>query len=190
MKVNPKGSAKYLAKEDLAVPRIVTMTDVRQQHFKNSRGEDDQLVLYFAGDVKPLVLRPVNRKIIIAAYGDESDLWRGKPIEIYVDPNITMGSDTVGGIRVRIPAAPRPANGRAPTPAPAASRPTVADFVAQALGGMGVARTVENLDEWAQWAKGIRDMSADQQADLEHAYHSAKQRIDAANRRPASKGAR
>jgi hypothetical protein len=30
----------------------------------------------------------VNRKALVASYGDQPDAWIGKPVEIYVDPNI------------------------------------------------------------------------------------------------------
>jgi hypothetical protein len=85
---------------------------------------EEKPVLHFVGNtIKPLVLNVVNRKALIAAYGDETDNWKGKPVEIYVNLDVTNSSgETVGGVRVRIPtAAPAPKASLASAPALAAA---------------------------------------------------------------------
>ena len=64
-----------------------------------------------------------NRKTLGAVYGDQSDAWIRKPVEIFVDPNVWMGAERTSGIRVRIPSGPRPSGNRPGTVPPAAPPP-------------------------------------------------------------------
>lgn len=115
-----KGAAfpsQYLSKEDVAdAPVRATIADVRFETIKGDRGSEDKPVLSFKENgFKPMILNSTNWGTIEDAYGDESDNWRGKSIELYLDPGVMFGDKRVGGVRVRIP------NGKpAPTAAPAA----------------------------------------------------------------------
>jgi hypothetical protein len=83
MKIPAKGASRFLSKEDLAGPIVATIARVGVETLKGNRGEEEHFILYFAEpNIKPLVFKPVNRKRVIAAYGDESDDWRGKPLEL------------------------------------------------------------------------------------------------------------
>jgi len=50
----------------------------------------------------PRVWRPGKsmRRIIVAAWGSSADNYTGKRLELYCDPSIQFGSDTVGGTRI------------------------------------------------------------------------------------------
>jgi hypothetical protein len=81
-------------------------------------GDDHKPVLYFQGAKKGLVLNKINSASIASAYGQETDGWNGKTIEVYPDMTIFGGKPTPC-IRVRPVAAPAPV----PPAAPAATPP-------------------------------------------------------------------
>jgi hypothetical protein len=182
MKISTAGNSKLLRQEDVAAPFVAIIQDVRVEKLKDRRGvEEDAYIVHFATG-KPMKFNVVNRKTVVAAYGDDREAWIGKPVEIYVDPNVWMGAERTGGIRVRIPvpapiAAARPA---APKPAPPTPPPlTLDDKHAQALAGIAQADTIANLDAWAKWAKGI-PFDERQEDDLADAYHHRKEQLSAA----------
>ncbi len=39
-------------------------------------------------------------RMLIAAWGDETDAWIGRRVTLYCDPHVTFGRDEVGGIRI------------------------------------------------------------------------------------------
>lgn len=41
------------------------------------------------------------RRVLAAAYGDESDRWIGRRVVLYGDPEVTWGGQKVGGLRIR-----------------------------------------------------------------------------------------
>ncbi len=167
-------------------------------------------MLHFADpNVKPLGLNVTNKRILVAAYGDESDNWRGQPVEIYVDPNVTNSrGEIVGGIRLRIPRTAA-AIGAAPAPTPTAAQasrpmPTLqaprngaevtrtAAEVAQAIEGMNHAQDQNNLDEWRAWGMGIVGTTQAQRDAMEAAFDHAQERLAVAEspapRRPPARG--
>ena len=175
----------------------------------------DKDMLHFTDpSIKPLGLNVTNKRILIAAYGDESDHWRGQPVEIYVDPNVTNSrGEIVGGIRLRIPAATvrtAPAISAAPALAPKTQAPRpmpkmqaprnpaevarTAAEVAQAIDGMNHAQDQDNLDEWRSWAMAIAGTTQVQKEAMEAASDHAQERLSlaaapATPRRPAPMGA-
>src|ERR1700686_4480771 len=109
MKISTAGNSKLLRQEDVPAPFVAIIQDVRVEKLKDKRGvEDDAYVVYFATS-KPMKFNVINRRTVVAAYGDERDAWIGKPVEIYVDPNVWMGAERTGGIPAA--AASRPAAG-------------------------------------------------------------------------------
>ena len=109
MKIVAKSNSKNLRKEDVTHPFIAIISDLSVQTFEKtarSPREDKDMLHFTDPNIKPLGLNVTNKRVLIAAYGDESDNWRGQPVEIYVDPNVTNSrGEIVGGIRLRIPAA-------------------------------------------------------------------------------------
>jgi hypothetical protein len=191
MKVSAKATSKYLSKGDIQAPFVAIMDFVRTETLQNPTEQKD--VLHFIGDtIKPLVLNVTNKRLIIAAFGDESDDWRGQCIEIYVNHDITNSSGAVvGGVRVRIPAptgnAPRAGarNGApplpAPKPAPAAPKaepPSLSQSEKHriVLDGFVKARSEAKVHEFAAWAKN-QDFTPDQDDEQSDAFHAALERI-------------
>lgn len=39
-------------------------------------------------------------RLLLAAWGDDATIWAGRRVELFRDPSITFGRDSVGGIRV------------------------------------------------------------------------------------------
>lgn len=74
---------------------------------KAKKGEKrNKLLVRFVGKRKAWVCGPVSRKVIKSLYGRYMEHWVGKRITLYVDPDVMMGRDRTGGIRVR-PTVPR-----------------------------------------------------------------------------------
>jgi hypothetical protein len=179
------GNPGLLRQQDIQAPLVAIIADVRIETLKDKRGNEDQeYVVYFAVG-KPMKFNVINRKTVVAAYGDERDAWIGKPVEIYVVPNVWMGAKRTGGIRVRNPAATaaasRPAGG-ARNSAPPASAPTLEQRHAQALAGFAQVQTVARLAEWATWAEGFPFTEA-KTASLADAYRGNKARLTPATAR-------
>lgn len=192
MKVSAKGNSRFLAQDDVPEEGFTAIIkDVRVEAFKSNRGDEDKYVLYFTAG-KPMVFNVVNRQTVIASYGDDSDNWLGKPVEIYVDPNVYMGGERTGGIRVCVPkpapAQPRPvaATIRTAPPAPKPTAPAPENDHERAIDGMDHAQTRANLDEWAAWGKRL-PLTPEQREQQEDAYHRNLERIAmaATARRPA-----
>ena len=79
---------------------------MRGQYRDGLRGDDgEKPVLYFTKAKKGLVLNKTNSKVIIQAYGDDTDGWEGQPLILF-PAMVDMRGDTVEAIRVR---APKPA---------------------------------------------------------------------------------
>jgi len=61
-------------------------------------------IAYFnESDVKPMVINSINSKRI-SSFNDNSsfvDDWANTVIELYIDENVKLGKDTVGGFRVK-----------------------------------------------------------------------------------------
>jgi hypothetical protein len=194
MKIVAAGNSKNLRKEDVPHPFIAIISEVRVQTFEKtarSPREDKDMLHFTDPSIKPLGLNVTNKRILIAAYGDESDNWCGQPVEIYVDPNVTNSrGEIVGGIRLRIPrtaaaigAAPAPTAAQASRPMPTLQAPRnaaelarTAAEVAQAIEGMNHAQDQENLEEWRSWGMAIAGTTQAQRDAMEAASDHAQER--------------
>lgn len=179
MKISTKGTSRFLSQADIPAPFTVIIQDVRVENLKSNRGDESKYILYFTAG-KPMVFNVVNRKTLVASYGNDSANWIGKPIEIYVDPNVWMGSQQTGGIRVRVPAqaplgttrlvaatalpaasVPAPALNLSQTPPPELTRfdngngklLTLAELSATLVAGFDAAQDKINLDQWTKWGR-------------------------------------
>lgn len=102
MRISAAFPSNYLKAQDLQ-GRVVTVTigDCQLAHFD----EGDKPALSFSGKDRGLVLNKTNAAIIADAYGDETDHWRGRPLELYAD-RVMFSGRMVDAIRVRVPAPP------------------------------------------------------------------------------------
>lgn len=115
--------SNYVGQADLDHPVIVKIADAQIEQINGDDGKEEKAVLHFERDkIKPLILNSGNWATIEAAYGEDSDNWIGKEIEVYVDPNVMYGKKKVGGVRVRIPSGA----GSPAAPAPSKAAPAAA----------------------------------------------------------------
>jgi hypothetical protein len=105
MNISALRESKYLKKEDLPQPMLVTMADIKEINLAMEGGKPDmKYALYFEELDKPMVLNSTNGQLIAKIVGsDETDDWAGKQIVLYHEPNISFQGRLVGGIRVRAP---------------------------------------------------------------------------------------
>lgn len=91
----PPRSDQWNAEDFTGGPRTFTIADV--QPGKAEQRYDIELV-----EGEGRVWRPPLTviRLLIAAWTDEADTWRGRQVTLYLDPEISFGSDKVGGIRV------------------------------------------------------------------------------------------
>lgn len=104
MKMAEMYPSNWLKKEDATIPIHTTIRQVTQEQIKGERGNELKPVLHFNNpNIKPMVLNRGNGNILAATYGDDTNNWTGKPVEIYHDPNVQFAGKIVGGLRVRVP---------------------------------------------------------------------------------------
>lgn len=104
MRKNEAFPSNYLGKEDVQTPIVATCGSVAMGMIKGEHGEDNKPVMTWQEQhIKPLILNNANWATLEDAYGSDSDMWRGKPIEVYADPNVMFGTKRVGGVRLRLP---------------------------------------------------------------------------------------
>lgn len=81
---------------------IVKIKDVKQEEIQSpTGGKEVKTVLYFEGDIKPMILNVTNMKriasVVKSPYIDE---WVGKKIQLYSEVVAAFGS-TTKAVRVR-----------------------------------------------------------------------------------------
>lgn len=95
--------SRYLGQTDLERPTAATIADVRFEEVGGDHGLEDKAVMFFAEeDMKPMILNMTNWTTLEDAYGEDTEDWANKPIELYVDPGVMFGKKKVGGVRVRV----------------------------------------------------------------------------------------
>ena len=63
--------------------------------------KNKRVAVFFVGKRRGWLAGPVSQKVIAGMYGRYVEDWIGKRITLYVDPTVTFGRETTGGIRVR-----------------------------------------------------------------------------------------
>lgn len=102
MKISGAYPSKYLKAADLGDRSLtVTIDKVAMENVGQEGGaEEFKPVLYFQGKQKGLVLNKTNAEAIAYVYGDETDVWSGKAVEIFTMMVSYQGRMTPG-IRIR-----------------------------------------------------------------------------------------
>ena len=119
MKISEAYPSKYLRAADLAgKPFVLTITGCEMQTYGDGTTAP---VIGFQGTDKMLGLNKTNAGTIAALYGDETEDWIGKPIEVFPTETDYQGKRTPC-VRVRRPQT-APAMAPAPQPAPADEPP-------------------------------------------------------------------
>jgi len=107
MKRNEAFPSKWLRKEDVLQPIRATIARVTMTDVGTDEEPQQKPAMWFNEGVAPMTINSGNWDTLEGLYGDDSDLWLGKVIEIYVDPDVKYAGRRVGGIRLREPAAAR-----------------------------------------------------------------------------------
>jgi hypothetical protein len=101
MKISSAFPSEYIKAADLnekthrLIMSHVEIKEIGQQ-------KDKKPVLFFRNAQKGLVLNKVNSRTIAAKYGDESEDWRDKAVELY-PTTVEFSGEIVEAIRVRVP---------------------------------------------------------------------------------------
>ena len=103
MKFSKMFPSKYLQQGDVEPPIVVVIKSVTLESIGFGDAAAMKHILHFQDGVKSMVLNPTNGNTLKRLYGDESDDWTGKPIEVWYNPDVEMKGSIVGGIRLRAP---------------------------------------------------------------------------------------
>ena len=81
---------------------IFTISHVKQEMGAKVAGKKiDANIAYFVEKVKPLVLNATNSKIMKGLTGScFIENWQNVPVQLYIDANVKMKGETVGGVRI------------------------------------------------------------------------------------------
>jgi hypothetical protein len=107
LKMSDMFPSSYLGKDDVTPPLRAVIGNIWMDDVQGEDGVKRKPIVSFAdAGIKHMILNVTNTSILIDAFGD-TDLWIGKVIEIYYDPNVMFGPKRTGGIRLRIPNGPQ-----------------------------------------------------------------------------------
>jgi hypothetical protein len=120
-KTSEMRESKFLKQGDVGAGMLMTVQSC-ERHNVAKEGAEPELkwCLTFEESDKPLVLNSTNIQLCERIFGsDDTDVWIGRKIVLYTDPNISFQGKVVGGIRVRAPKVkPAAAKPVAPPPPP------------------------------------------------------------------------
>lgn len=105
MKATAMIPSKFLKKEDVDPPKLVTVKALRQTNVAmDDQPEELKWTILFKELDKPMVLNSTNIQLLTKALGtDETDEWVGKQVVVYNDPNVSFAGKITGGVRIRAP---------------------------------------------------------------------------------------
>ncbi len=107
MKLHEMLESKFLKKEDVEAPVLVTISAIKQLNVaKDGADPEMKWAMTFEEIDKPLIMNSTNLQLTAKICDSaDTDDWIGKQVVLYHDPSITFGGKLVGGIRVRAPKA-------------------------------------------------------------------------------------
>lgn len=104
MKRSEAFPSKYLSKDNISKPTVGIIASVTPETLGQGDDQETKPIVYFSSGIdKPMVCNTTNWMTIEDLYGDDSDNWVGKPIEVWVDPSVSFGGKRIGGLRFRAP---------------------------------------------------------------------------------------
>jgi hypothetical protein len=111
VKISETFRSKYLKSSDLQGRTVeAEIEQVCEEEVGEAR--EKKLIVYFRGKHRGIVLNQTNAVALQSSFGDETDSWAGKSVQIYTEPTLFQGR-RVDGLRIRPPAV-----AAAPSPAP------------------------------------------------------------------------
>lgn len=100
MKMSEAFPSSFLKASDLGGAMVtVTIGTVTMEKVSES---EEKPCIHFDGKDKGLILNKTNAAVLVNAYGDESNHWTGKPIQLF-SAQVSFQGRMVDAIRVRIP---------------------------------------------------------------------------------------
>lgn len=103
MKISDAFPSKYLSAGDLQGRRYtLTIASVALENVSTQDNPEHKPVMYFHGTQKGMVLNKTNSMNVTILYGDETDAWTGKQVELYVT-QVPFGDKIVPAIRIMGP---------------------------------------------------------------------------------------
>ena len=104
-------SGVYLKAADVAeAPLTLKIAAAEKVIFEARAGKpaDSKWVLSFSTDpIRKLALNKTNLSILAKHLGKRTGPWIGQTIEVYFDETVSYGGKLTGGLRIRVPRAPR-----------------------------------------------------------------------------------
>ncbi len=93
----------YLASWDIEGDTTVTIVKAMYEEVTGEKGRKDKcLVIYFDEFENGMIVNVTNSKTIQKMYNElQPAKWIGKKITLYVDPNVSIKGEKVGGLRIR-----------------------------------------------------------------------------------------
>lgn len=82
---------------------IFTIKEVKQEVATVAGKKGEFNIAYFHENIKPWVLNATNAKVVKLFAGGSPFVndWKNVPVELYVDENVKMKGETVGGVRIK-----------------------------------------------------------------------------------------
>lgn len=102
-KLNEMIESKYLRKEDVGDEEVpVTVKGLKRVNMARD-GEEPKYkwTISFNEFDRPMVLNKTNITKLGAILGDDTAGWIGNQVKLYFNPDISFGSDVVGGLRFK-----------------------------------------------------------------------------------------
>lgn len=101
MKTSEMTQSKYMKAADLEEDTVVTVAKIGQINLaREGAAPDMKWAIRFKEFDKPMVLNKTNIKRLEKALGDETDLWVGKQVVLFVD-EVDYQGDLVPAIRIK-----------------------------------------------------------------------------------------
>lgn len=118
-------------------PLVFTIKHVKQEINASVAGKKiNANIAYFKENIKPLVLNATNSKTmkVFANNSPFVEDWNNIPVQLYIDPNVKMKGDIVGGVRIN------------PTP-PKREMPVLKEGTVQWTNAINAYKRDGNLDQ-------------------------------------------
>ena len=115
-------NSKYVGKEDVDPPIVVQIAYMTREDVETDRGAQEKTILYFNGDIKPLIVNSSNNTLLMSVTGVRTPReLRGKQIVLWNDPTVMYKGKLTGGVRIR--SADQPLTAQQPYAAPQGQTP-------------------------------------------------------------------
>ena len=157
MNIKDAKESKYISKKELALPITATIASCEMEAIQMEGNQSqNKAVMRFREPIKPWIVGTQTLEVIGSWWGEETERWVGKRIELYHDANITFKGKVTGGTRARLPQGQQAGGNGTP------QYPTLGDvFVACEITGVAKETMIAEFK-----ARGIKSYIAAQHSAL------------------------